>query len=184
MLKFIGVIMVLCFISCTDKTKEAETGVTEEVVETVSLDSLNFTIKQPKGWVCKVNFRGSKLFMIDNTCDSCKLKPIITVVKFSNKDSLNLEGVVDYNISSTKTYYQNFNLIENQDVNLNGINAKRVVYTAQNKQQDSIGVVSYMFMLNEKEHVYFINCTGENKGDAFKNKVAFFDEVCQTFRFN
>jgi hypothetical protein len=185
MLRVVGVFIVLAFISCKSSNSDEVTTPIEpkaELVALVPFDSLNFTIQQPEGWGYKMKVKGAELILIDNTCDSCLVKSVIMVIDFLNKDTLTLQQAVDQNIKSTQEYYQEFNLISQTEVDLNGLNAQRLNYTAINSTKDSIGAVTYYVLKEDK--VYFINCMGPNTNNLFSSNIDFFDGVCQTFKFN
>ena len=181
MVRYLLVVLVLAFVACNSSDKPKNVEVKDKVEQLVPFDSLSFTLTQPKGWDYKIGVMGSDLLMMDNSCDSCLLKPVIAVIKFANKDSLSLERVVEDHLKSTESYFQNFTLLKQEPIDLNGLPSQRIVYTAVNNQKDSIGAISYLVLRDEK--VYFINCTEGNTGGSFHSKINFFDEICQSFSF-
>jgi len=184
MFRLIGVLLVLGFISCNsnlDHDKDVVIEPKSEMPQLVPFDSLNFTIKQPAGWDYKLKLKGADLLMVDNSCDSCIVKPVVIVLNFLNKDTLTLKEAVAQNIKSTSEFYKEFTLINQREIDLNGLPAERVEFTALNRQNDSIGVINYYVLQADK--VYFINCIEANNENLFTSKIEFFDEICKTFQF-
>jgi hypothetical protein len=184
MLKIIFPFFLIVLVACNTNVTDEALNVTEtksELPKLVPFDSLNFIINQPIGWDYKIKLKGADLLMVDNACDSCLVKPVVMVLNFSNKDTLTLKESVAENIKTTSEFYKEFKLINQTELDLNGLPAERVEYTALNRQNDSIGVINYYVLKADK--VYFINCMDINSNNAFASKVQFFDEVCKTFKF-
>ncbi len=183
MIKLLIPLLLIVLVSCNNSTPEKNTTEKEATIpQLVPFDSLAFTIKQPTNWDYKINLKGSDLLMVDNTCDSCIVKPVVMVLNFLNKDTLTLKEAVAENIKTTREFYKEFNLISQTELDLNGLPAERVEFTALNRQNDSIGVINYYVLKADK--VYFINCMDANSNNSFSTKVDFFDGVCTTFKFN
>ena len=155
-----------------------------------------YEIQMPKNWHIKESYKSGGIkaaskFQKERPNqyeEVLYVSPLNRGVVTFNKDTgsmeqgaANLEDFFKEHIVNLENTLTDFKLIEQGDVKLNGLAAKRIIYQFTNKDKYHLPLQELTYFVAKGAEIYMIG--GADAAEDFEEQLPMFEEVVKTFKF-